>query len=112
MATIAGMRSASHQHRLRCAVLTGRRLMQLRPLRNALLLTLAVAGCRAQAAVDLTSLSLDQVLEIKIVGAAKYEQEPTQVAAAASVITRQEIKAMGWRTLAQALSSLPGVYTT
>ncbi len=112
MATIAGMRSASHQHRLRCAVLTGRRLMQLRPLRNALLLTLAVAGCRAQAAVDLTSLSLDQLLEIKIVGAAKYEQEPTQVAAAASVITRQEIKAMGWRTLAQALSSLPGVYTT
>jgi iron complex outermembrane receptor protein len=71
-----------------------------------------MAGAPVQAAVDLTGLSLDQLLEIRIVGASKYEQERNHVAAAVSVITRQEIRVMGWRTLAQALSSLPGVYTT
>lgn len=34
------------------------------------------------------------------------------VAAAASVITRKEIKTFGWRTLAEALNSLPGVHLT
>src|SRR5690606_12344370 len=32
--------------------------------------------------------------------------------AAVSVITRDDIRAYGWRTLAQALASLPGVYTS
>ena len=44
-----------------------------------------------------------------IVGASKYEQKENQVAASASVITRDEIKTFGWRTLAEALSSLPGI---
>ncbi len=34
------------------------------------------------------------------------------MAAAVSVITRSEIRAFGWRTLDQALASLPGVYVT
>jgi outer membrane receptor protein involved in Fe transport len=60
----------------------------------------------------LTELSLEQLLEVKIVGASKYEQKQTEVAASASVITRGEIKAFGWRTLDEALASLPGVYST
>ena len=60
----------------------------------------------------LTTLSLEQLLEVSIVGASKYEQKQSEVAAAVSVITRQEIKAFGWRTLAEALASLPGVHTT
>jgi outer membrane receptor protein involved in Fe transport len=60
----------------------------------------------------LTALSLEQLLELRIVGASKYEQRQSEVAAAVSVITRQEIKAFGWRTLDEALASLPGVYTT
>ena len=79
---------------------------------RALLPALLALGGPLHAAVDLTALSLDQLLEIKIVGASKYAQEPSQVAAAVSLITRQEIKTMGWRTLGQALASLPGVYTT
>ena len=62
------------------------------------------------AATDLTSLSLEQLLQVSVVGASKYEQKLNQVAAAVSVITRQEIRAFGWRTLSEALSSLPGVY--
>jgi iron complex outermembrane receptor protein len=67
---------------------------------------------RASESADLTALSLEQLLDVTIVGASKYEQKQTDVAAAASVITRQEIQAFGWHTLAEALSSLPGVYTT
>lgn len=65
-----------------------------------------------QALRDLTVLSLEQLLELKIVGASKYAQAQGEVAAAAVVITRQEIQAFGWRTLDEALASLPGIHTT
>jgi len=74
-------------------------------------LTVAHAA-RAAAPADLTSLSLEQLLEVTVIGGSKYEQKQSEVAAAVSVITRQEIKAFGWRTLADALASLPGVHTT
>ena len=66
----------------------------------------------AHADEDLTTLSLEELMNITIVGASKYEQNGNEVGAAVSVITRQEIKAFGWRTLAEALASLPGVHTT
>ncbi len=82
---------------------------RLRPL----LLCLTLAGATsAQAATDLTALSLEQLLDVKVTGAAKYEQAQRDVAAAVSIITRSEIKAFGWRTLAQALASLPGVHAS
>jgi outer membrane cobalamin receptor len=61
---------------------------------------------------ELTTLSLEQLLDVTIVGASKYEQKQGEAAAAVSVITRQEIQAFGWRTLAEALASLPGVSAT
>ena len=51
-------------------------------------------------------------MNISIVGASKYEQKQQQVAAAVSVITRADIRTYGWRTLNQALASLPGIHTT
>ena len=80
-----------------------------------LLLCLALVAAfpaQAESAGDLTSLSLEQLLDVKIVGASKYEQKQSEVAAAVSVITRQEIKAFGWRTLGEALASLPGVHSS
>lgn len=71
------------------------------------------ASLPANAAEDLTQMSLEQLLEVKVVSASKYERKQSAVAAAAaSVITRQEIKAFGWRTLDQALARLPGIYAT
>ncbi len=72
----------------------------------------AAAPARAKDPADLTSLSLEQLLDVSIVGASKYQQKQSDVAAAVTVITRQEIQAFGWQTLAEALASLPGVYTT
>jgi iron complex outermembrane receptor protein len=76
-------------------------------------IALAVAAAfPARAATDLTRLSLEQLLEINVVAASKYEQKQSEVAAAVSVITRGEIKAFGWRTLDEALASLPGIHRT
>ena len=64
------------------------------------------------ATTNLEHMSLEQLMNIKIVGASKYEQNQQQVAAAVSVITRKDIRTYGWRTLNQALASLPGIHTT
>lgn len=84
-----------------------RRLSQL-----ALCVALVAALPARVAANDLTGLDLEQLMQLTVVGAAKYEQKQNEVAAAASIVTRREIQAFGWRTLGQALASLPGVYTT
>ncbi|MGA2365413.1 MAG: TonB-dependent receptor plug domain-containing protein, partial [Steroidobacteraceae bacterium] len=71
-----------------------------------------VVALHTAAAADVTDMSLEQLMQIGVVGASKYEQKQSQIGAAVSVITREEIKAFGWRTLDQALASLPGVYVT
>jgi iron complex outermembrane receptor protein len=75
-------------------------------------LVLAAPAAWSDTMPDPTTLSLEQLLDVTIVGASKYAQKQDEVAAAVTVITRQEIQAFGWHTLAEALSSLPGVYTT
>jgi len=80
--------------------------------RRLLLCLASVVALNAATAAELTEMSLEQLMQIGVVGASKYEQKQSQIGAAVSVITRQEIKAFGWRTLDQALASLPGVYVT
>ncbi len=87
----------------------------------ALSLALAVAS-PARAETDQIDLKLEDLVEVPLISdskydrsqrsAAKYEQKQSEVAAAVSVITRDEIKAFGWRTLDQALASLPGIHIT
>jgi len=60
----------------------------------------------------LEELSLEELMNISITGASKYEQKQRQVAAAISVITRNDFRTYGWRTLNEALASLPGIHTT
>ena len=88
----------------------------LRPARAsvavAALLASASLSAQGDPAKDLTSLSLEQLLEVTIVDDAKYEQKQSDVAAAVSIITRQEIQAFRWRTLGAALASLHGVHST
>lgn len=81
--------------------------------RRRLALAIATAAALpAQASDDLTRLSLEDLLQVKVVSASKYEQRQSEVAAAVSVITRAEIRVFGWRTLDDALASLPGIHTT
>lgn len=61
---------------------------------------------------DVSNFSLEELLQVKIVGASKYEQKTSDIAASIEVITRDAIKTYGWRTLGEALNSLPGMYST
>lgn len=97
-----------------CATLTQRLTWppsRLRRQATVIVAALAIS-LPAQATTDLTALSLEQLLQVSIIGASKYEQQQGEIAAAASVITRQEIRAFGWRTLEEALVTLPGLHFT
>ncbi len=74
-------------------------------------LSLAVA-LPARATTDLAALSLEQLMEIPVMAASKYAQPQNEVAASVSVITRDDIRSFGWRTLGEALGSLPGFHIT
>ena len=61
---------------------------------------------------DLTALPIEQLMQVQVVtGASKYAQAANEAPANVSVITAADIKAYGWRTLADILGSLPGLYT-
>jgi len=47
-----------------------------------------------------------------VYGAAKYEQKITEAPASVTIITADQIKKYGYRTLAQVLQSVPGLFTT
>lgn len=64
------------------------------------------------AATDPEMFSLEELMSINVIGTSKYEQRQEDVAAAVVVITREDIRSFGWRTLDGALVMLPGVYNT
>ena len=64
---------------------------------------------------NLLDLSLEQLLDVrveKVFGASKYEQKVTQAPASVSIITADDIKKFGYRTLADALKSVRGLYVS
>lgn len=67
-------------------------------------------GARAQTPEDLTEMSLEDLLQVEIVTATRFSQTVAEAPSSVQVITAQDISAHGWRTLAEALDSLPGLY--
>jgi outer membrane receptor for ferrienterochelin and colicins len=61
---------------------------------------------------DITELSLEELMNIKVYGASKYEQKATEAPSSVSIITSDEIKKYGYRTLAELLQSVRGFYVT
>lgn len=68
-------------------------------------LTLLAASARA----DLTDLPLEALLSSEVVAASRFPQQVREAPSAVSVIRAEEIRAHGWRTLAQALASVRGI---
>jgi outer membrane receptor protein involved in Fe transport len=76
-----------------------------------LVFVLVLVPLRAQATpVDLTELSLEQLLTVEVSSASKHLQRAGDAPSAVQVISREEIRLHGWRTLSEALVSLPGIY--
>jgi outer membrane cobalamin receptor len=80
--------------------------------RHAALLALALAQGVAHAETDLTLLPLERLLEMRVTAASSYEQAAAEAPSAVSVITADDIRNHGYRTIAGALQSLPGLYVT
>jgi outer membrane receptor protein involved in Fe transport len=96
----------------------------MRPIRSALVLVLLTAILRAgeasppsaraeDAAVALAELPLEELVAMPVEfvsGVSNYEQSIRRAPAGVTVLTAGEIRAQGWRTLADALRSAPGFH--
>ncbi|HKZ57126.1 MAG TPA: TonB-dependent receptor [Thermodesulfovibrionales bacterium] len=88
----------------------------------ALLLTFLLTVCLASAGEpvddlqrDLKDLSLEELMKVEVAtvyGASKYEQKVTEAPSSVSIVTADEIKKYGYRTIADILRSLRSFHVT
>lgn len=61
---------------------------------------------------DLTALSLEELLKIEVYSTSRYLRSVGQSPSEVSVVTAEDIKVQGYRSLADILRALPGLYVT
>jgi outer membrane receptor for ferrienterochelin and colicin len=61
---------------------------------------------------DLTALPLESLLDMQVYSASKFPQKVSEAPAAVTIITSADIKDYGYRTLADILRSIRGLYIT
>lgn len=59
---------------------------------------------------DATSFSLEQLVETKFIPASQIANQISNASSAVSIVTAKDIKAYGYRTLAEILSSMKGLF--
>jgi iron complex outermembrane receptor protein len=75
----------------------------------------APARAQTQPAEGLTSLSLEELLQVdveRVYSASRFVQDARRAPASVSIITAEDITRFGYRTLGDALRSVVGFYTT
>ena len=95
-------------------------LKRCKPRQNARFYCLLLAGLAAPAWAqeppqDLADLSLEELMKLEVetvFGASKYIQKVTQAPASVTIITSEEIRKYAYRTLADALRTVRGLYAT
>ena len=63
-------------------------------------------------AADLSELALEDLLRVDVVSASRFAQSTEDAPATVSVIGEEELRSHGYRNLAEALVTLPGVYSS
>lgn len=84
----------------------------LRSLTLALVLSLGWGVVSAKELPDLADLSFEQLMEKEVVGASKIAQQISNSPSAVAIVTAADIRAYGYRTLADVINSMRGLYTT
>jgi outer membrane receptor protein involved in Fe transport len=69
------------------------------------------ASTTAAAPADLLSMPIEQLMQVTVTSASRYEQRAADVAAAPQVIGAAEIRRFGYRTLVQILNHFGGTHT-
>jgi iron complex outermembrane receptor protein len=67
------------------------------------------AGALAQQGPDLNALPLEQLLNLEVVTASKIPQKISEAPSSVTVITAEDIRLRGYRTLTDVLQSVPGM---
>ncbi|MDB5972892.1 MAG: TonB-dependent receptor [Hydrocarboniphaga sp.] len=62
------------------------------------------------ASADLAQLPIEQLMDLEVSSASRFEQKISEAPSAVAVLTAGDFEAFGWRTLGEALASLPGLY--
>ncbi len=77
-----------------------------------LALAIPIASAAQDAPVqDLTGMSIEDLSQVRLSTASRHLDDPRKAPAAVTVITSEEITRYGWRTLADLLRSVTGLYT-
>jgi len=80
---------------------------------RALLLSLFfIAGSAFSQSKDAVEMSLEDLLKVQVISTPKFALNAEFTPSSVSVLTRQEIRAFGWRTIADALRTLNGYTVT
>ena len=80
---------------------------------GALLFALSArADAGTNQAPDYADMDITKLMEIPIRSASKFEQKPAEAPASTTVITSDQIKRYGYRTLGDVLRSVPGFYVS
>jgi iron complex outermembrane receptor protein len=79
-----------------------------------LVLTLSAWGGETETLrmADLTGLPIERLLDLEVYGASRFAQKMSEAPSAVSVVTAEDIKLFGYRTLADILRSMRGLYVT
>jgi len=63
-------------------------------------------------AIDITEISLEQLLNIEVFTASKFNQKTSEAPSKVTVVNSTTIEEFGYRTLNDVLQSIPGLYVT
>lgn len=66
----------------------------------------------AERTSDLLEMSIEDLMKVNVYSASRYEQSISEAPAFVTIITASELKRYGWRTLAELLRSVPGLFVT
>jgi outer membrane receptor for ferrienterochelin and colicin len=78
----------------------------------AMLLASATVAWAKDEIADLANMSIEELMNVKVYGASKFEQKVTNAPSFVTIVTADEIKKSGYRTLADILRSVSGFVIT